>query len=272
MKRYTEDDFTFDSLFDVIRFICSSLFLAPVRLVNEITKKAPYMSKDCLGNVSITAMIINLILIVINVGLQLANNRFSLVSGSLPLISLLGSLVLLVIFHYLLARLGFVKMRFKKPSENIELDKPDVKEKEDNETEEIDYGVNKIVSRPEISLSDDNLIADNDTEDINNVKEDIVNTDNSKIDLDDEDEFETFGEENINFNDIFHDADVQIKEDTKGKVKRKYEDDFKEAIESDIYNLGSLDKHERLDCSVDIEDVSEADLNGILDDLIGDDN
>lgn len=272
MKRYTEDDFTFDSLFDIIRFICSSLFLAPVRLVNEITKKAPYMSKDCLGNVSITAMIINLILIIINIGLQLLHNKFSLVSGSLPLVSLLGSLIILLGFHYSLARLGFVKMRYKKPSEDIEEKETENKEDKNDNIEEVDYGINKTVSRPEVSLSDDNLINDEYTEDINDLKEERIKTNSDKINLDDEEEFECFGEEAIDFNDVFHDADLQMKKDDKGGVKKKFDEDFRESIKSDFYNLGDLDDSERVDCSADIEEISDADLNGILDDIIGDGN
>lgn len=264
MKRYTEDNFTFDSLFDVIRFIFSSVFLAPIRLVNEITKKIPYASKDCLGKVSITSILINLLLIVINIGLQLYHNKFSFLSGSVPLISLIGSLILLISFNFALQKFGFIQMKLKED----EVPSEEKKEEQEEEITDIDYGINKTVSRPQVSLSDDNLINDDTLEDINKVN--LSNDTDSKIGLDDEYEFETFGENSIDFNDVFKEADFKVKEDDLGN-QRKYKKEFEEVIEQDKYGLSELDDGKDLDCSANIEDIESIDLDGILDDIIGDD-
>ena len=142
------------------------------------------------------------------------------------------------------------------------------KEEQEEEITDIDYGINKTVSRPQVSLSDDNLINDDTLEDINKVN--LSNDTDSKIGLDDEYEFETFGENSIDFNDVFKEADFKVKEDDLGN-QRKYKKEFEEVIEQDKYGLSELDDGKDLDCSANIEDIESIDLDGILDDIIGDD-
>lgn len=88
--RYTEYEFKVDHFFDILRIICCSLFRAPIQLVNEISKKIVYIEKKILRKVCFGSLVVNLILIVVNLGYNLFHlHRLNFTKGRLPLASLL---------------------------------------------------------------------------------------------------------------------------------------------------------------------------------------
>lgn len=96
--RYTEKeyDFKFDSVYDFIRILFSTTFLAPFRFFNEMSKKIIFLGKKSVKEILNTAVIIAALLLAGEFGYQLLIGKLSLLSGNVPLIAV--ALALLGVF------------------------------------------------------------------------------------------------------------------------------------------------------------------------------
>lgn len=96
--RYTEHDFTIDHIFDFIRILFSSVFIAPWRLLHNITLKLIFIDKDKLKRFAQVAIGLNLILICTEcIGLARAVD-FSFMYTKLP--ALILCFILLAMVYY----------------------------------------------------------------------------------------------------------------------------------------------------------------------------
>lgn len=99
--RYTEQDnsFKFESFYDYVRGAIIFTLVAPLRLIKEVSTKAIYLSKDKLKKILLTACIIEfcimLLQIVINV--TFLQNEFSLLTGKVPIVVHLVSILILLV-------------------------------------------------------------------------------------------------------------------------------------------------------------------------------
>lgn len=155
--RYTEYDYKTETPFDTIRLMSSSIFLAPFRLVNEISKKILYLPKDLVEKVEMTAMGINVGAMVIDIGFDLVNNQ-----SPVPACIYFGASLGLLVGVYLFTKATMKEVKF------IQADKADVEikkkarrhivlEKENIVTDDLDM--------PDLSLTE---------EDKPKIKEEIV--------------------------------------------------------------------------------------------------
>lgn len=103
--KYTEQEFKFDHIFDFIRYIFSSPFLAPFRFINELTRKLPYMGKPITWKICVWSFGFNILLIILNIIGQYMGGSFSLTKGSIPLIAHIVSIIPLLMLTYLVARM-----------------------------------------------------------------------------------------------------------------------------------------------------------------------
>lgn len=108
--RYTEKeyDFKFDSVYDFIRILFSTTFLAPFRFFNEMSKKIIFLGKKSVKEILNTAVIIAALLLAGEFGYQLLIGKISLLSGNVPLIAVA------------LALLGVFGLSFKVDDFNLE--------------------------------------------------------------------------------------------------------------------------------------------------------
>ena len=97
--KYTEQEFKFDHAFDLIRYIFSSVFLAPFRFTNELTRKLPYLQQDLLLQFNIWAIGINVVLIAIKILSCIKDKIFNPFAGTIPLVAYLCSLGFLVLLY-----------------------------------------------------------------------------------------------------------------------------------------------------------------------------
>ncbi|WP_304427987.1 hypothetical protein [uncultured Clostridium sp.] len=93
--RYTEKeyDFIFDSVYDFVRVLFSTTFLAPFRFFNEMSKKIILLGKKGIKDILNTAVIISALLLAGEFGYQILFTKLSLLKGSVPLISIAIALV-----------------------------------------------------------------------------------------------------------------------------------------------------------------------------------
>lgn len=98
--RYTEYEFTVDHIFDLIRIAFSSVFLAPLRLVSEITKKVMYIEKSKIVKCCGISLGIGLSLLVADLCMCLAHKTIYLYEGSTPVISEVIAIFLLGCIYY----------------------------------------------------------------------------------------------------------------------------------------------------------------------------
>lgn len=110
IMRYTEKeyDFKFDSVYDFIRILFSTTFLAPFRFFNEMSKKIIFLGKNSVKEILNTAVIIAALLLAGELGYQLLIGKLSLLSGNVPLIAVV------------LALLGVFGLSFKVDDFNLE--------------------------------------------------------------------------------------------------------------------------------------------------------
>ncbi len=96
--RYTEKeyDFKFDSVYDFIRILFSTTFLAPFRFFNEMSKKIIFLGKKSIKEILNTAVIIAALLLAGEFGYQLLISKLSLLGGNVPLLAV--ALALLGVF------------------------------------------------------------------------------------------------------------------------------------------------------------------------------
>lgn len=98
--RYTEHDFTIDHIFDFIRILFSSVFIAPWRLLHNITLKLIFIDKDKLTKFAQVAVGLNLILIVLEIIGLARTVQFSFMYTKLP--ALILCFILLALVYYLI--------------------------------------------------------------------------------------------------------------------------------------------------------------------------
>ena len=96
--RYTEKeyDFKFDNVYDFIRILFSTTFLAPFRFFNEMSKKIIFLGKKSVKEILNTAVIIAALLLAGEFGYQLLISKLSLLGGNVPLLAV--ALALLGVF------------------------------------------------------------------------------------------------------------------------------------------------------------------------------
>ena len=109
--KYTEQEFKFDHVFDFIRYIFSSPFLAPFRFTNELTRKLPYLNRSILWAICIWALGFDIVLIVINLIDQYIGGEFSLIKGNVPLIAYLVSIIPMLLLLYFVANMNQPKFK-----------------------------------------------------------------------------------------------------------------------------------------------------------------
>ncbi len=97
--KYTEQEFKFDHAFDLIRYIFSSIFLAPFRFTNELTRKLPYLQQEILLQFNVWAIGINIVLLAIKVISCIKDKVFNPFAGTIPLIAYICSCAFLVLFY-----------------------------------------------------------------------------------------------------------------------------------------------------------------------------
>lgn len=97
--KYTEQEFKFDHAFDLIRYIFSSIFLAPFRFTNELTRKLPYLQQELLIQFNIWAIGINIVLIAIKIISCIKDRVFNPFAGTIPLVAYICSCGFLVLFY-----------------------------------------------------------------------------------------------------------------------------------------------------------------------------
>lgn len=97
--RYTEEDFTVDHVFDLIRLVTSSIFLAPFRLIGTISSKVIYIGEDALQGVIKFAIGVDIVTIAMISGYQIFFSKFSLISGRLSILDCLVSLAVLAVMY-----------------------------------------------------------------------------------------------------------------------------------------------------------------------------
>ena len=109
--KYTEQEFKLDHVFDFIRYIFSSPFLAPFRFTNELTRKLPYLSRSILWSICGWGLGFDVLLIVINLVNQYIGGEFSLIKGNIPLIAHIVSILPMLLLLYFVANMNQSKFK-----------------------------------------------------------------------------------------------------------------------------------------------------------------
>lgn len=118
--KYTEQEFKFDHIFDLIRYGFSSLFLAPFRFTNELSRKLPYIPQNVLIKISTWSIGIDVILIVIDLIFRFKDKNWSPISGAIPLVAYLLSLGILGGIYYFLMNWNQPKFKIVSDSQKDE--------------------------------------------------------------------------------------------------------------------------------------------------------
>lgn len=176
--RYTEKeyDFIFDSVYDFIRVLFSTTFLAPFRFFNEMSKKIILLGKKGIKDILNTAVIIASLLLAGEFGYQILFTKLSLFSGSVPLVSIAIALVGVFIINKKVDDFDIEELDIFEECENSEESKPilnmekpleGIMEKPIIEQEEIipnekpsEQGVNKLMDKYDSIMEDSDTIDD----------------------------------------------------------------------------------------------------------------
>lgn len=98
--RYTEQDnsFKFESFYDYVRGAIVFTLIAPLRLIKEISTKVVYLSKDKLRKILFASCVIEffIMLLQIIVNVTFLQNEFSVLTGKVPIIVHLVSILILL--------------------------------------------------------------------------------------------------------------------------------------------------------------------------------
>ena len=112
--RYTESDFTIDHIFDFIRLVFSSVFLAPFRFCNEYSKKLLFIDKEHIRHHVLLALGLNLVLGVFEIIRILRTRAFIVLASNVP--ALLISFIVIVGLYSLVMSYDQPKVSYgKKP-------------------------------------------------------------------------------------------------------------------------------------------------------------
>lgn len=177
--RYTEKeyDFVFDSVYDFIRVLFSTTFLAPFRFFNEMSKKIILLGKKGIKDILNTAVIIASLLLAGEFGYQILFTKLSLFSGSVPLISIALALIGVFIINQRVDNFDIEELDIFEECEDKEESKPilnmekpleGIVEKPIIEQEEIvpnekpsEQGLNKLMDKYDSIMDDSEPIDDN---------------------------------------------------------------------------------------------------------------
>lgn len=253
--KYTEQEFKFDHIFDFVRYLFSSIFLAPFRFTNELTRKLPYLQQELLSEFNIWAIGINAFLIVTKIVSCVKNKNFNPFSGTIPLVAyILSGGVLCLVYFYLQT---WVQPTFRRVTE------------EEKQMERIKH--KRVISDLEGSAVSENedLINDETLETIDvtniaeNIKNNFVTTGDKEID-------EEFIELESAFNELelLEDDEKEIIDSFVENLPKEQEDiefdnEVQSAIACDKYGLDSIEEElvSSEDASINIDDVPNLDTS-----------
>lgn len=249
--KYTEQEFKFDHIFDFIRYLFSSIFLAPFRFTNELTRKLPYLQQELLSDFNLWAIGINAFLIVTKVISCFRNKNFNPFAGTIPLVAyILSGGVLCLCYFYLQT---WTQPNFRRITEEEKIE-----EKIKHKRVVSDLRESVILEEDEELISDDTL----EEIDVTNIAEHIKNktittgdeeTDNDFIEL--QEAMQEFGEE-----DDYNEADIMdnfISNLESSEEDLEFEENVADAIACDKYQMDVATEiiTSSEDASIDIDDI-----------------
>lgn len=249
--KYTEQEFKFDHIFDFIRYLFSSIFLAPFRFTNELTRKLPYLQQELLSDFNLWAIGINAFLIVTKVISCFRNKNFNPFAGTIPLVAyILSGGVLCLCYFYLQT---WTQPNFRRITEAEKIE-----EKIKHKRVVSDLRESVILEEDEELISDDTL----EEIDVTNIAEHIKNktittgdeeTDNDFIEL--QEAMQEFGEE-----DDYNEADIMdnfISNLESSEEDLEFEENVADAIACDKYQMDVATEiiTSSEDASIDINDI-----------------
>lgn len=249
--KYTEQEFKFDHIFDFIRYLFSSIFLAPFRFTNELTRKLPYLQQELLSDFNLWAIGINAFLIVTKVISCFRNKNFNPFAGTIPLVAyILSGGVLCLCYFYLQT---WTQPNFRRITEEEKIE-----EKIKHKRVVSDLRESIILEEDEELISDDTL----EEIDVTNIAEHIKNktittgdeeTDNDFIEL--QEAMQEFGEE-----DDYNEADIMdnfISNLESSEEDLEFEENVADAIACDKYQMDVATEiiTSSEDASIDIDDI-----------------
>lgn len=255
--KYTEQEFKFDHIFDFIRYLFSSIFLAPFRFTNELTRKLPYLQQELLSDFNLWAIGINAFLIVTKVISCFRNKNFNPFAGTIPLVAyILSGGVLCLCYFYLQT---WTQPNFRRITEEEKIE-----EKIKHKRVVSDLRESVILEEDEELISDDTL----EEIDVTNIAEHIKNktittgdeeTDNDFIEL--QEAMQEFGEE-----DDYNEADIMdnfISNLESSEEDLEFEENVADAIACDKYQMDVATEiiTSSEDASIDIDDIPNINPN-----------
>lgn len=98
--RYTEYEFTVDHIFDLIRIAFSSVFLAPLRIVSEVSKKVMYIEKSKITKCCKVSLALGVLLLLADLCIAMAHKSIYLYEGSTPVVAEIIAIFILGCLYY----------------------------------------------------------------------------------------------------------------------------------------------------------------------------
>lgn len=153
--RYTESDFTIDHVFDFIRLVFSSIFLAPFRFCNEYSKKLLFLDKECIRKHVLLALALVLFLAVTEgIGIIRAN-EFVILASNIP--ALLLAFIIIGALYYLVMIYDQPKVTYgvkpEKPKKEKQKRKP-IKFDAEDLIEDNEEELERLAKEKEVETSD----------------------------------------------------------------------------------------------------------------------
>lgn len=257
--KYTEQEFKFDHIFDFIRYLFSSIFLAPFRFTNELTRKLPYLQQELLSDFNLWAIGINAFLIVTKIISCFRTKNFNPFAGTIPLVAyILSGGVLCLCYFYLQT---WTQPNFRRVTEEEKIE-----ERIKHKRVVSDLRESVILEEDEELISDDTLEEIDVTNIAEHIKSKTVTTGDEEIDnefIELQEAMQEFGEE-----DDYNEADIRdsfINNLELSEEDLKFDEDVQDAIACDKYQMDVATEiiSSSEDASIDINDIPN--LNPELD-------
>lgn len=249
--KYTEQEFKFDHIFDFIRYLFSSIFLAPFRFTNELTRKLPYLQQELLSDFNLWAIGINAFLIVTKIISCFRSRNFNPFAGTIPLVAyILSGGVLCLCYFYLQT---WTQPNFRRVTEEEKME-----ERIKHKRVISDLRESAILEEDEELISDDTLEEIDVTNIAEHIKNKTVTTGDEEIDNDFielQEAIQEFGEE-----DYYNEADIRdsfIDNLELSEEDLKFDEDVQDAIACDKYQMDVATEiiTSSEDASIDIDDI-----------------
>lgn len=249
--KYTEQEFKFDHIFDFIRYLFSSIFLAPFRFTNELTRKLPYLQQELLSDFNLWAIGINAFLIVTKIISCFRSRNFNPFAGTIPLVAyILSGGVLCLCYFYLQT---WTQPNFRRVTEEEKME-----ERIKHKRVISDLRESVILEEDEELISDDTLEEIDVTNIAEHIKNKTVTTGDEEIDNDFielQEAIQEFGEE-----DDYNEADIRdsfIDNLELSEEDLKFDEDVQDAIACDKYQMDVATEiiTSSEDASIDIDDI-----------------